>query len=462
MPIPKKTVKISLERDNATKVTAKDLQDQLKNIGLDCKYTSLESLEKFKNEVLAAWPQPQKGTSSSAYGIYTKNKPLYQKSNVETLDYLNLENQSPLSAFGFINEICGEWKPSDTAMGYREELFTIQYPLHFDYLLANRPSSFTGKKDTRTSTTRDATVEAIKKLFIETGKALSSIIVNGLNKTSLEPIFANALKMNESDLKDNYEEKGERVIYLVQNYNEGTKEADGVGVLSIDWYIYIKDYAENCASGKPARHDSTMTINVRSVLYTSLEALKSDYEFVRSHFKTNMFLGANIPPRPAKLEVFDKLPPACKDTFLKGLPTINDSSEYLDTIILYAPDVQLLHAMDNSDSDASTNYSKSVTRGFTFSTSQTLSTELSFEATCEVIKTGFKLGISVSFTEAWNTSVTETVSISVPAKSKAFAYQGYMCSAILRYYAKDFSYSYISKAKCLTPVLKTTAQPVDI
>ena len=43
--------------------------------------------------------------------------------------------------------------------------------------------------------------------------------------------------------------------------------------------------------------------------------------------------------------------------------------------MLYAPNLQNVGSIDNTNSDTTTDYSKSVTSGFTFSTSQALSVE---------------------------------------------------------------------------------------
>ena len=135
---------------------------------------------------------------------------------------------------------------------------------------------------------------------------------------------------------------------------------------------------------------------------------------------------------------------------------------YVDTIILYCGDVHLLYEIDNTESAAVSTFSRSVTEGFTFSSQQTLSTEASFEVGCEVAKAGFKMSVSVSFTEEWNKTVTETVTFAVPGGEMAFAYQAYIRSAILRYTPSDGSYVYMGFAKFFTPALKTVRKPVDL
>ena len=70
------------------------------------------------------------------------------------------------------------------------------------------------------------------------------------------------------------------------------------------------------------------------------------------------------------------------------------------------------------------------------------------------------MGLNVSFTEEWNESTTEEISIAVPEGEMAYVYQGYMGAAVLRFDAKTMSYEYLEKAKFLTNILKTTSKPV--
>ena len=452
MPIPKRKVHISLAKDTPSQVTPEDLKKDLQRIGLTCKDTSLEKLKKFKQDVLQSWT-PGK---SAAYGIYTKSK--QPPSGAPAADYLKLEQQDLLGMFGYSNsEISGEWTPSDTAQGYINELYCIQYEPHFNKLLAEKPDFFTGVSKSTRETSKESTVEQIKRFFTKIGTELSSMLVDGLNLPTLEALLKNAIGVNESSFVEDYAETGSRVVYLVQNYDPLTQECDAIGVLTMDWALTIRNYQEKKSELK---HDTILDMNARAVLYTSIEHLMSDYAYVKASLKQNLFLDA-IPPRPDKLKVYDALPPACKDTFLHGLPVVCDSPEYVDTIVLYAPNVVSLYTMDNTSSDASSTYSKSVTSGFTFTTSQSLSAGVSFEVSCKVVKVGFTLGINVSFTEQWNKSVTETVEFTVPAGKIAYAYQGYLQASVLRYYPETESYSYISHAKFLSSSLKTTDHPVE-
>lgn len=166
-----------------------------------------------------------------------------------------------------------------------------------------------------------------------------------------------------------------------------------------------------------------------------------------------------IPPKPVHVQIFETLPPANADTFSKALPTAA-TADHLQAIVLYAPDLQAIGSIDNTTSEATTTYSRSVTSGFTFSTTQTLSVQASAEVTIEVVKASLTVGFSISFTEQWSTSKTTTIGFSVPPGQKAFTYQGYLLSAIINFDASSGTYSYGSTARFVTDILATSNVPL--
>ena len=56
MPIPRKRIKIELKKINPSVLTPEKLKEQLNDVGLACKDTSLPRLEKFIEEVNARIP----------------------------------------------------------------------------------------------------------------------------------------------------------------------------------------------------------------------------------------------------------------------------------------------------------------------------------------------------------------------------------------------------------------------
>ncbi len=451
MGIKEKKVKISLEKSEPTKLTTSSLKKQLNNIGLTCEHTSEENLKKYKEEVLNKIPQGVIQT----FGICK-----HKESTDGSPFYKSEFGDGNASYFGLTEASKGNWEPSDTALGYSADLEYIQYPTHFDYLMENRPS-FTGKKSIPFSQKDKvySTVTGIKNTFTKVGTEASLLLVKGLDKASIESLLSDVIApITDETAKDYNPGPDSRVVFLVDNYNPSTGEADGIGVLSINWKLTIKDYKEK---KKVTGHETSLEVTARAVIYDSIDALEADVAFVESHFKNKAFC-LSIPPKPHKLEIFDTLPAECNSTFNKGLPVIS-KEKYVEVIILYAPNVQNIGCMDNSQSDAESKYSKSVTSGFTFSTTQTLSGEFSFEAGIKKVfegKIGFKLQATISFTEQWNTSQTETIEFTVPGGKKAFLYQGYLEAAVLRFDAEEGTYKYVDKAKFISNIIKTSNVPI--
>jgi hypothetical protein len=492
--IPRRRIPIQLSSATPTPLTPAALQKQLNDIGLTCPDTATDKLRQYIAEVQSQLIDGHTQT----YAILRPAVPELMVGNgsgaisfAEVADAAQAAGQTSRLAVTLAESSVGNWEPDQTGLGYGPELEYIQFETHFDWLKANvqtftgvvnNPPVMTGKYDS---------VDAIKKLFVEVGTTASSTLVKGLDKSSFESVLSNAIAPLAEGGVSNYHVADSRVIFLVENYNPATSEADAIGVLTVWWDLSIKDYKEKKQSLK---HDTTLTVKCRSVLYSTLDALFGDYEAAKAQFSGGVAyaggppaggtplggssLGSpvpgrgrsgadrsglaalqDIPPRPGKLTIFDKLPPANRDTFSKSLPT-TATADRLQAITLYAPDLQSIGSIDNSTSDATSSYSQSVTSGFTFSTTQTFSSQLSVEVSIEIVKAGLTLGFSLSFTETWDKSTTTTMEFSVPPGKKAFTYQGYMLAAVINFDARTGEYSYLSTGRCMTPVLATSHVPL--
>ena len=441
MPIPRKKIAISLKPATPTPLTADGLKKQLSDIGLTCDDAAEAKLEQYIQSVKNQIPNGV----NQAYAIF---KPTPKPAAL---------------AFGLVTDMgassAGNWEPESTGLGYGTTLEYIQYQTHFDWLKSNRPS-FTGIEDNPPKyVARKATVDAVKEMFVKVGTTASATLVKGIDKHAIESVLSNAIAPLSDPNASDYDKEDSRVIFLVENYNPERQEADAVGVLAIDWHLKIKDYKEK---KKVPQHDTELTVKSRSVLYSSLEDMHADYQAARMHFKENSFamMTAKAIPKVSKVTIFNSLPPATEDTFRKSLPT-KSTTNYLDAIVLYSPNLQNVGSIDNESSATTTTYTSSVTSGFTFSTSQTISAEASFEASAEVVKVGFKMGLSISFTEQWSSTQTTSFSFSVPGGKKAFTYQGYLMSKILRYEPSTDSFFYLPEvARFVTNVLTTSDTPL--
>lgn len=446
MPIPKKKVPISLVKQDPSKLTVEGLQKQLHNMGLDCAHTDPERLKKYKEDV-------EKSFVDGLNQSFEINRP---KASLDGSRYFNsIYGDSDAKFYGYEEAAKSDWRPEGSGLGYSTQLSTIAFPRNFQYLFVNRPGFGGNQSAEQTTTGSYATVDAVKNMFVQVGVEASSSLVKGLDKTTLNAILSNAIApLNEGNVKDYYNADS-RVIFLVDNFDPLTNEADAIGVLGIDWRLTIVDYKEK---KKSPVHHTTLVVSTRSVLYDDLGAMDGDLQFLKSHFGTDLFGG--IPPRGKKLKIFDKLPPAGQGTFDHGLPVIAKDN-FVDVIILYAPDLESVGTIDNTQSDVQTSYSKSITSGFTFSMGQKISTSAEFEAGVVFVKGKASIGLEVSFTEQWNNSQTETISFSVPARKQAFNYQGYLLCRHLRFDPSDGSFEYVGdEGRFLTNILKTTDEAI--
>lgn len=169
-----------------------------------------------------------------------------------------------------------------------------------------------------------------------------------------------------------------------------------------------------------------------------------------------------FPVKPQKTEIFLTKPPANGDTFRKSM-FLEPTTKYIDAVVLYHTDMKLLHYLDNTDSKASTTYSLSVTKGFTFSMSQNILASMQFETDFLFEKNKITIQLSLTFSEAWNESTTETISMTVSGGEKAYLYQGTVRSAILRYDTEKMTFHYLGQpyeGKYLVGETKTTREPI--
>lgn len=169
-----------------------------------------------------------------------------------------------------------------------------------------------------------------------------------------------------------------------------------------------------------------------------------------------------FPVKPKKTEIFLTKPPASEDTFRKSM-FLEPTAKYIDAVVLYHTDMKLLHCLDNTASTASTSYTLSVTEGFTYSMSQNIIAGMQFETNFIFEKNKITIQLSLTFSESWNKTTTETVSMTVGGGEKAFLYQGTVRSAILRYDAEKMTFHYLGQpyeGKYLVGETKTTREPI--
>lgn len=185
--------------------------------------------------------------------------------------------------------------------------------------------------------------------------------------------------------------------------------------------------------------------------------VKEIYEISRQSKEMRTF-----PIKPQKTEIFLTKPPENEDTFRKSM-FLEPTAKYIDAVVLYHTDMKLLHCLDNTKSTASTTYTQSVTKGFTYSMSQNIMAGMEFETNFLFEKNKIKIQLSLTFSESWNTTTTETVSFTVNGGERAYLYQGTVRSAILRYDAEKMTFHYLGQpyeGRYLVGETKTTREPI--
>jgi hypothetical protein len=167
-----------------------------------------------------------------------------------------------------------------------------------------------------------------------------------------------------------------------------------------------------------------------------------------------------FPPPKVKLTIFDTQPTPSVATFQAGIPAKSTSQQSL-AIILYSPNLQLIASLDNTNSAASTTYSSSVTTGFTFSSTQSISITEEVGINVEVFTEKTSITFALSFTEQWSTQKTTSMSFTCPAGQKSFVYQGTLVSQLMVFDAGSAQYSWSGDAaKALTQILVTSNTPI--
>lgn len=169
-----------------------------------------------------------------------------------------------------------------------------------------------------------------------------------------------------------------------------------------------------------------------------------------------------IPIKRKNTEIFLTKPPENEDTFRKSM-FLEPTPNYIDAVVLYHTDMKLLHFLDNTNSTASTTYTLSVSKGFTYSMSQNILAGMEFETNFLFEKNKITVQLSLTFSETWNKTTTETVSITVNGGEKAYLYQGIVRSAILRYDAEKMSFHYLGlpyEGRYFVGETKTTKEPI--
>lgn len=457
MPV-KGNIPIRLAETTPSGYPIAKLKNQMTMLGLSCEETSQSSLEAYKKEVLKYFPQGERQVYFIAKGKIQSADAI---ANMMTANFHNLNEVQMLERLG-VNavEANGSWVIDDEAGGYRAELCRIAYADNFDRLKKEHADQFTGQKSTKNKTLNMPTGSVIRDTFREIAQAACDTVKTGITPEDLESVISCIIGENTSDNPRDYQVDDVLLTYLVRGYDPKKKSCDSVGVLAISYKIYIRDY-KNKSDRKDGNHYyADMEATARFITYSDVSVMDRDLDWLDQKPAGNINL-EDIPVPDKKIMVYEDRPAANRETFNSGLP-VTAPGVYADSMIFYSPDLENVGYIDNRDSEVTTTYSRSVTVGFSHASEFTISSEVSMELDCEIVKCGVKMGVSMTMTEEWNKSHEETVSYEVGAGKEAYLYQGKLRSVILRYDPKSGTYGYLDHSVNTFSAIsvKTTRKPL--
>ena len=470
MPV-RRNMHLKLEAAVPSGYPTDKLKSQLSAMGLNCEETSEEKLKQYKEEVLRDFPEGNRQAFSIAKGTPKKNL-LY--SEWIGRNEKRLSDAQYLKAIGIEEEeVNGSWIIDDDAAGYRADLCYIVFASHFDYLRTNFPDTFPGTYAGEKKVINEPTGAAIRDSFRTIAMSVCSTIKSGLQKGDLESIVSTILGDNTSENPKDYEQHNVLYTYLVNGYDPETETAISVGVLAVEYSIEIKNYKDKSDNKDGRYNDAVIEAKARFVSYSKEEDINRDVKRLES-FKNILSeeernLAAQnmddsveaIPVIKKKVTVYTQQPPANEETFRTGMP-LAGTGDYADTVIFFCPDFENVGYIDNLESNVTTTYSRSVTVGFENTVGMSISTEISMEIDFVVAKYGFKMGVSMSLTSAWNHSQTESLTFEVGPGEEAYLYQGKLKSIILRYNPSSNTFEYLNHSlnAFLSDAVKTTKVPI--
>lgn len=448
MPFPITHIPIKLKPDTPTKVDVKELRDELHSIGLNCSDTALEKLAKYKDEVLDRFPDGSfQGFQFFSNADRQQIAELVKDGGVITsLDQVILLDPS----------LHAQWKVADnTPMS--EYLYAIGQPKHFDFLM-EKYTKFPGQKSNSEYKDNDTTARAVKDIFVKIASNISSALVSGLDKPSMEAMLARIISPVPDTAEDYDTGLQNRSLKLVSGYDEKNHEVKGIGVVNVEYRLTIRNYKEK----KSHHNESTLSVTVRAATYTEPQELEDEVKYLQTYFKDHMFVPDGIPVPDSHITVYDGKPPANSDTFIHSLPLEQTENDIFPVMVMYSPNLENVGHVDNTNSKAEVTYSESVTCGFSATFGTKIGAGVQMTADAGIVKAGVSFNIEVSFSAQWNESHTEQVSYKVPGGASAYLYRGYFRCAVLKYNALTMEYTYDPPIQFNSNVFKTTEDPIDL
>lgn len=220
-----------------------ELREELHSIGFKCSDTALEKLAQYKDEVLDRLPNGKfQGFQFSCNADKQQIAgPLKDGGVITSLDQVILLDPSPHA----------EWQGMDN-VPMSEYLYAVGQPKHFDFLMESY-TTFPWQKSNQEYKDNESTAKAIKDIFVKIASNISSALISGMDKPLLEATLARTISPVPETATDYDSGLQNRSILLVSDYDEERQQADGIGVVKVEYRLTIKDYKDKKRYGsKPS------------------------------------------------------------------------------------------------------------------------------------------------------------------------------------------------------------------
>jgi hypothetical protein len=455
---PPRRVAIALRDTTPTVITPQSLSQQFNNIGLKCPASQPDKLEPLIREVRNTFRSSVNDSflidqlDQDPYG------PIVRFKSARKSDYLQTVANDVFSSIA-----SGPFGPEPSALEVATDLAIVAD--NFDFLAENF-NLFTGVTSNPPAYREQQTAtEAFRTLYVNLGNVTASTVIGNLDRLSLEAALSNIIVPGDPLNSQDYDTTNNRFIAFVNNYNVTTQDAAAFGFVYVEWHFVVKDFKRmHGIDGGPELpekdyyHNTYLNIAARAITYSNVETLQNHVNFVIHTRAPRVSHLLEITPK-YEFKVFNNLPHPGPEAFHSGVPLVGSTTR-VTSIVFYGANTVLIGSHDNIDSKASTSYTITTTTGFTFAMTQQISQETKVKAGVVFAKAGFKVTMSISISQEWNTTHSESFGFSVPSGDKAFAFQGTVLTRQLHFFPSTNEYQWGTDGKFNTNHLFTNRTPL--
>jgi len=434
-------------------VTPENLSQTLKQMGFTCDQTSPAKLKPLIDKVIAELPSS--GAASSFLIDATVETP---HGPVPSFLLAKRQGKHTLAAPPAREQVAdSEWSApvNSVGAGYAANLALINANFN---KLANFYPGFQGVKAQPWERKGSySTADTIEQIYLNVATNLSAQVVTGIDKPTILAVLSTAIPPSSDPISKNYDEKDNRLVYLVLDYDPDMQDCAGIGFVYLEYRLQIQDHLNKI--NKKIKHQTTLTINAQSIIYSDVSELNAQVAFLEHNSAKSTLAIRGIPPAYT-FKVFNSLPLApSEEVFGSALP-LESKGDKLTSLVFYAADLMCLGSLDNKASKATSTYSISTKSGFTFEMSEKIGVETKAEAGVIFAKASVTFSLDLTLSQEWETETEEEIKFKVPEGASAFVYKGYVMTRYIYFDPKAFTYTYGTAGKFYTNALFTSEIPV--